>query len=796
VVAGYSVILFSIQSIMQKIKPILSRVPPFFIIGLLSAVVTIINLGFKKSFLGDDAGVAFHFPNTLKDLTFYMWDSHHAPGKMNLTATISLSWHMFILLLYKLKLSGFIIERILFFLFLFVSGTGTYLLIGVLFRYLTKPSIQKYQLSAILIGSIFYMFNHYTMALMSIPIFPYHLSYMLLPWLFYALILNLFSQNNLYKTIIFTFIFLLLSAGNPSNTISISLFLFFFVIWFRKDITDKRARIKSFATPFILIFTLVTSYIWLPILLQHTNPYGIVGKAGDFYASTQLHSTYTSIPNILRLAGIVTWESFPYFKLYNQSPFFVILSFLPILLALIPLLSTRNAKLKFFFLIVFLVSIFFAKGLHPPFRELFLFIFTKIPLYGMYRAVYPKFTYYGVLAVSVLISFGILTILSHWQNRKIIYLVFIMILLSNIPFFMGQIPQPELLTQIPKIYQQVKEREHLNNNYRILSLPVTPNGSGPIFKWRDDYYVGPPTDMYFFDQEVVESFWFIKEGFKGLKPLDSWRISRLEKDFQYFIPLLKILNIKYLLLHKDNPEYYKFTTSIKPIKIYGVEKAKILTKQLINNANLKVISKNEYFDIYETNSNCTLPKFYIPEVIVKNSDQLSSLEQILSSEKKERKMAILPLTGFTQASGTSSIHLQIDKINPTLYQLSIDNPKNLPFFLIFSESYNTSWEALIGIKSTSLISTNNQSSFFANLFVFFDQLNGSLVSIDETQHLTANSYANAWFIDSSTLPSADVIYISFKPQLYFIIGFLVSITCISVLLVSLIIKSVQEYVIR
>jgi len=778
---------------MQKLKHIFRQWLPIFFILLLSIVATINNLGFEKHFLGDDSGVSYHFPNMLKQLTFYMWDAYHAPGKMNLSSSFSLVWNVSILILFRLGFTSLAIERITFFLFLFVSGTGMYMAIRSLFTIIIHEKKHKFLLVASSIGAFYYMFNHYTMALMSIPIFPYHLSYMLLPWLFYAFILNFFSPNTIYKTIFFTFIYLFLAAGNPSNTISISLFLVFFFYWFRKDISNIKKRFLYFVIPFFFLTTILTAYIWIPILEQKANPYGTVGEASDFLASIQLHSTYTSIPNILMLAGSVTWESFPYFKIYTQFPPFIFIGYLPLFLALISFFSSRNKKIIFFFLTVLLLSIFFAKGLHPPFRNLFLFIFTKIPLYGMFRAVYPKFAFYGVFAVSVLMSYGINMLLSTWQ-KKLAYVIIGLIILYNIPFFQGQIPQSELLTHIPNTYQKAEQTERLDKNFRMLSFPTTPNGSGPLFKWGTDYYVGPPTDTYIFNQEVMESFWFISEGYRNLKPKDSWIISSLEKDFRYFIPLLKIINVKSLILHKDAPEYYKFMPSLKSVQIHGVGKATALYDNLSNIKGLHVISTNPYYDIYEIESDLTLSKFYIPEIIVKNKNQIESLEKIITSEMKKKKFAVLPLNDFVQSEDITSAQLQTKKINQTLYSVEVHNPERKSFFLIFSESYNSSWQAYVGKKEIAFAGVENESAFLANLSIYFHYLRGDIKLLDNSFHMTANSYANAWFINGTKLPKDATIFISFKPQIHFVFGLLVSATCFVVLLFILTVKGIKKYV--
>ena len=88
------------------------------------------------------------------------------------------------------------------------------------------------------------------------------------------------------------------------------------------------------------------------------------------------------------------------------------------------------------------------------------------------------------------------------------------------------------------------------------------------------------------------------------------------------------------------------------------------------------------------------------------------------------------------------------------------------------------------------------SPFFSNLFVLLDRLKGTLVPIDESHHLTANSYANAWFINAAEIPSETDVYVSFKPQVPFVLGLIVSVTTIVSLSVLLFVAFLKKYVFR
>ncbi len=94
-----------------------------------------------------------------------------------------------------------------------------------------------------------------------------------------------------------------------------------------------------------------------------------------------------------------------------------------------------------------------------------------------------------------------------------------------------------------------------------------------------------------------------------------------------------------------------------------------------------------------------------------------------------------------------------EKVNPTKYKVHINTSD--PFFLIFSESYNSQWKAYINKTGDS---TNWIEALYQN-------------PLPEDIHLQSNGYANTWYIDEAGQYD---ITLYFRPQSLFYVGAVIS----------------------
>lgn len=731
-----------------------------FLFIILSFFVTFINLGVQKDYLGDDAGLSYYFPKILSKLTTSTWDSYAVPGKINVTSLISIVWYYPLYWLSLLNINGLLMGRLLMFLFLFVSGYGMFLLsIYLIKNYLTKVSQSLIYPSCFLAG-LFFMFNQYSLQMVLLPIMPYHLTYMLFPWLFLFLLINLETNFSMVKTIAFTFLLLVFLAGNPSNSLSVIFFLFVFQIFF-----FKRFKIKTlvlFLSVSFLLFILLSSHLWLPIFINGSNPYGHSQTTNNFFASFIFNSRHTTINNIVRLIGSITFPNTPYFSIFINNFVIILLSYTIPIIILYFLILLIDFKIIVFLGFISVISIFLAKGAQPPFAEGLTYLFTHIPYFEMYRSIYLKFNFFLAFCYSLIIGQGILVYFSKKSNQifNLSILIFSgLIIINSFPFFTGEAINKNNLTKLPQEYLLLKNKANNLEDGKIISFPPTPQGGGPLFDWENgNKYIGPSQDFLLFDKPALDSYWFIKNKFFNLNSNDSWEGNRFENKINTLINKFGALNIRYILLHKDfdNGLYYG-KSLIK--KIDNKQKINTLVKKLRNNRNIRLIKETKSYNLYQINDNIYLPQFYIPDQIIVNYNPLNKLlndHSIVISNQSKLAIVQSNIKNRTNLITRPKITIKKDGFNLNQYNIRADKVIG-DFLLVFSESYDKNWKISFMKKP-----------------------------LPESTHILANGYANAWIINPDKLcnnnacikrndGSYDLEFIvEFWPQRFFYIGLFIS----------------------
>ena len=755
---------------MSKITPFLKYV---LIILFLSLWATIANLGITREFIGEDSGFIYSYPDRLHDLVYFMWDSLHGPGKMNVTATFGFVWSNFILSLLRIGITDLVIKRLTYFLFFITSGISMMFLSYVLFYLYGESKQKKLFLFGAFFSALFYMFNHFTMAIATIPIINYHLTYMFLPLLFGLLLYNLHIRTSYLSTVAFILTAFVITGGNPSNTILIIIFIIAYLIFFAHRIFTHPFKPVIFLCISTALLLALTSYIYLPMLVSGSNPYQFTGFADNFIDSLRFNSYQTTITNIIRLAGSITWSNYPYYNLYTQNGLFIILSYLIPLAAFVALLVPGKKNIRLFLFGTIIVSLFFAKGVNPPGGMIMIKLMEKFPFLGMFRAVYPKFIYFAVLAYSFLIAQTIVWLLFYAEKIKknsllIMSTAIVVLLIFNMPFFLsGNLVQKDFFLELPKEYKNLSVTNPRGlSGRKILSLPPSPRGAGLILNWgaRNDF-AGPHPDAIFLGEPTIDGFWFYEREFdKKLSISDSWTGVRFEKQLPKVLQYAPFLNIDRVLLHKDVPNSYDFGMG-GVAKIDGTLKYETSHKEL-EKARATVIKKNPYFNLYEVAKPEPFGLFYIPEKLIITEDQTSTLSNLARKKGAiDVKTAVIDdqitLNEENFALDTKNTSVSFTRVNSSNYNLVISNAPKKPYLLVFSESYHPAW-ALINSQTEKKIS--------------------------EEKHIKVNSYANAWIIDPLSGERNYSFAVKFTPQDYFDRGVVIMKTVLLTLLLGYLIN--------
>lgn len=603
----------------RKILPLLSVVS----LCLLAVFVTLKNLGWEKSFAGEDYGVWYDFPQRALPLVYYTWDTIFAPGKLNVTSMFGTIWSSTLYVLDALGFTPIFVSRMMYWLFLTLSGVGMYILFHLLIKlHIPQVSGRGMALGAIT-AALFYMFNHFTMEIASIPISPYHISYMLLPLVFALFVTNVQIVTRGSTIAMFVAGFVILTGGNPSNTLTIVLLMLVYFIFFYQKSQTRSIKPWLFLGISSILILLATAYIYLPMLSIKSNPYGNINIARELFASVRFNSKLTSLSNLFLLGGAVTWSNTTYYDTYTKDPIFLVLGYGITMLSLMPLMLPFGKKLKVFLGLVIIVSLFFGKGTYPPFENIFLDIFSAVPmLVGMYRNVYNKFIYFTVFALAILLGIFVAQAWTYLPGRMktigraTLFFIPFLICFYAWPFFAGIIIQyhdGDVLTVIPNEYKTASDwLAHDQSDTKILALPPAPRGAGLILQWDGkNKYIGFHPDKIFFNKPVVDSYWYLEKGLYGLGESNSWTGNTFEELFQDVLQYVNIHNIRYLLLHKDFVESYNFGGTGSSI-IEGKLKSNTLQRVLASISDVESVVDTRFYTIYKLPDRLVYPHIYIP----------------------------------------------------------------------------------------------------------------------------------------------------------------------------------------
>lgn len=749
------------------------------IIFLVSFWITAVNLGTVKNFIGEDSGVAFNFPNTLGKIVNSMWDSFSAPGKSNITVTFSYLWNNLYLLLINLGFTPFFIKRLYYFLFFFLSGSGMFHFLNLLIQ-IHKPVNRQNIYLAALTGSLLYMLNHFSMEMAKLPIISYHASYVFFPFLMLSFIRNIHFKLTAAGIIIFILTFIFAINGNPSNSLTILLIMVIYYLFHYREVKFK--KILYFIGASLILTLLLTAYISLPLLSIKQNPYGVVNNANNALSLT-FNSEFTSFVNILRLAGSINWYNSAQFSLDNNNLVLVILGYAIPGFALFSLIIKPKRKIKLFAAVIILLSLWFAKGEHTPFGEVTRFIINNIPLLGMYRAVYMKFIFYTVFAYAMLVSYLILDIDEKWltgTKKYLLLLPAVFICLYAYPFFIGKVTDPKFLTKIPAEYYKLeKTLQQDESDFRVLSLPPAPSGSGLLLQWPgDNQFIGPHPDMFFTGKPVIDSFWFYYHGPIKLTVADSWQGTKFEEGFDKMSQYFGALNIKYLLLHKDFADKYLINSKKDIYRIDNKLKTQVLEKQLANNKDFEIIENNPIYNLYKITDAKLVPHLFVANKITTFNQATGSYIAVPNLKNEDN-----PKITFI-------------KISPTKYKIKVVNAVN-SYILILLEQFDEDWKIYIDNESylnqsnnintpvtqnieseinlqylNSNVTETNSSNKFSPIHDFETN---KMVQIDDKYHFLADTYANGWYIDRNytDLKTNYELVLQYQPQVAFNYGLII-----------------------
>ena len=152
---------------------------------------------------------------------------------------------------------------------------------------------------------------------------------------------------------------------------------------------------------------------------------------------------------------------------------------------------------------------FLAKGVYPPFSNLFLKLFDKIFIFQMYRATYFKFELFVTFSFALLLGFFVLkagTFYKKHLKQEYLFIIPFLIVIGVWPLISGQVARYFHKSEIPQPYNEARiiiKSDPLET--KILSMPML---RGALLKWgEDNYFAGQYYQDNIFFMFISKELW-------------------------------------------------------------------------------------------------------------------------------------------------------------------------------------------------------------------------------------------------------------------------------------------------
>lgn len=565
------------------------------------------------------------------------------------------------------------------------------------------------------VGSIVYSFNTYFM-LLSTGHVTLLAAFTFAPLLVYLIHKTLIKKSFNYVILIILASFLICGYEPRSFYIIFSViigYFLFFTIFNFKILGIKNFKKDFFNMGILLIFILFLNSFWILGLMDTNSLTNNVLFDRPLFGNNFWQLFYSiTLHHPWWTGGYIT----PFIN--QQIPFYFWL--IPIF-AFLGLILNKKNKYVLFFGIVALLGILLSKQVDHPFTNLYPWLFQNIPGFNAFREA-SKFYFLIALGYSVLIAGFVDWTIKNLNKDKLqkiigillICLIAFIFLWNTKPLITGEIGTLFIPREIPQDYLTLKP--FILNQSDYFRTLWTPRDS----RWGIYTNNHPKIS----NVDIIQSDWKTIVNYNeniATWPLRDQIIRIFNKP--YSNNLLDVSSIKYIIIPirdtENDDDFFKYYGNDTQFFIDAVNQSTYLTKISIGTKELQVYENEGYLDhIYA-----------------------SSTEQTLDNLNK-----------------SNIANIQYKQINPTKYTITFRNSEL--FYLYFSEAYHPQWKL-------------TQNSHWYNGF------NDKNYVFDNT-HSKAYGFLNGWHVDPSKLQKNSngeyELIIYFKPQSYFYIGLIISLT--------------------
>ncbi len=504
---------------------------------------------------GGDVGLQTYNPSRILENQKFIWWEAAGPGFPIPQGLVGIPLQFILSLFQHIGFSPLILQAGLFFVLLFLMGYGMYL-------FLTYKLEEKRGVYPI-IGGLFYIFNPYMMIQVWHRFIPTTIVLAsALPFL--AIFWEKWIREGQVKNILFFLLTNFLAVylyGTYAYIITVWIFLSFLTItvlipWQSKSFLLKIG--KRFLLGFII--WILTSCWWLiPILKISPAVLSEVHHTGESLVTLISISGTAILPYTLQLINPFYLFQQAEFGTIYRSFFFQLIPWFFVIIIFAGLINSFKSKKVALYGILYLVSIFFAKGAAPPFGAAYIFGFTHVFALGVMRNPFEKTGLLMVFFASVLFVMGLKLISERikYSNLLIGVAIFLFLLFSW-PMLLGKLTgkfdNPEYV-QVPQSYiladQWLNKQKIIGiTDGKILHLPLT-RGEAVQYKWGFGYNGLESSDQLFTAFPSVSRGFNIHSIDDSLTALSLIFYKPFDNDHSKILQLLQAFNIRFIILHKD-----------------------------------------------------------------------------------------------------------------------------------------------------------------------------------------------------------------------------------------------------
>lgn len=554
----------------------------------------------------------------------------------------------------------------------FIAASGTFLLL----KLVSGSAIVRFvgALAYILsIGGIFFSFS-------SIGFSP--------PWAFLPFFVYFMwtaKKGNLFKNSFLIALIAIMMAGSNQTIVALyflvgGLMLAFKFLLCKRAFYDA-AKLVMVAIPLCIV---LTAYYYIPqyLLFSSSQDYFDVILNAE---GPQWLNSGSSYFETIRMMGSVdmtyNWNGFshPEWRLFYDSPAFLILSFVFPTVAVAGIAFVRKNLFAAFSALMLIISIPFAVGGYPSFTgAIYMWFYNNMPYFSIFRDSY-KLMIPVSLSLAVLLSLVINKFLelrsTSLKQRKTnflplmgIGLIIALILAIGIQPLTGRQTDRSSLIDIPQYWEDfgtwVRQQD---DDFRILMLP---SAEVPSYRFTSHPGIHPE----FYHALMLNRDISIVSPTSPNRYILKYAYNSLCESEENFAFISRILNLKYLLVqHDTNWDIYGFQSPVDAQKCI-----------------MKTLGKNQ-----PDQSFGNLDVYFLPESY--QAPRIYGAYGTSTAYAADNNLFFRPGVGqeiILADHKEGGPEVTYEKENLWKYKVKIKSER--PFTLVFSESFHPEWAAFYG----------------------------------------------------------------------------------------------------